>query len=141
MMEPRGILVRVPRELRHIAPGHAGTARVTPLFKGANVEVTGYNEAPRFGTLSRYAQRISANAIVVNSRAVGAIGIPMMRAKDQKALFNNVDLGGSSMSAEEMRASGMGYTVYGTSNSMGGSTTMTTDTTVTGTSSDGTTLR
>ncbi len=143
-MEPRGILVRVPREFRHIAPGYAGTERVTPLFKGAVVEVTGYPEAPRYGVLDIYNQRIAANALVVNGRAVGAIGIPMMSAKASRALFGGVDIGGTGRTSEEMRAAGMGYTVYGTSNTMGGDPAMTTDaagTTSTGTGTDGTTMR
>jgi len=144
-MQPRGILVRVPREFRHIAPGYAGTERVTPLFKGAMVEVTGYPEAPRFGVLDVYNQRIAANALVVNGRAVGALGIPMMNQKASKALFG-VDIGGAGRTSEELRAAGMGYTVYGTSNSMGGDPAMTTDNasstmTGTGTASDGTTMR
>jgi len=145
-MQPRGILVRVPREFRHIAPGYAGTERVTPLFKGAMVEVTGYPEAPRFGVLDVYNQRIAANALVVNGRAVGALGMPMMNPKASKALFGGVDIGGAGRTSEELRAAGMGYTVYGTSNSMGGDPTMTTDNasstmTGTGTASDGTTMR
>jgi len=144
-MQSRGVLVRVPREFRHIAPGYAGTERVTPLFKGAVVEVTGYPEAPRFGVLDIYNQRIAANALVVNGRAVGALGIPMMNPKASKALFG-VDIGGSGRTSEELRAAGMGYTVYGTSNSMGGDPAMTTDNasstmTGTGTASDGTTMR
>jgi len=137
-----GVLVRVPREFRHISPGHAGTDRVTPLFRGATVEVTGYPELTRFGALDIYRQRIAANALVVNSRAVGAIGVPMMSPKMTRALFNNVDIGGSGRSAEEMRAAGMGYTVYGTSNAMGGQPAMTSDaagstTTGTGTGTTG----
>jgi hypothetical protein len=144
-MQPRGILVRVPREFRHIATGYAGTERVTPLFKGAVVEVTGYPEAPRFGVLDIYNQRIAANALVVNGRAVGALGIPMMSPKATRALFGGVDIGGTGRTSEEMRAAGMGYTVYGTSNTMGGEPAMTTDAAGTastgGTASDGTTMR
>ncbi len=117
-------LVRVPREFRHISMGAAGTERVTPLFRGADVEVTGFPEAPRFGVLSFYQNRIAASALVVNGRAVGALGIPMMGNKDMRALFNNVNIGGGGRSAEELRAAGMGYTVYGTSQSMGGEPTM-----------------
>jgi len=135
-----GVLVRVPREFRHIAPGYAGTDRVTPLFKGAIVEVTGYPEVTRFGALDVYGQRIAANALVVNGRAVGALGVPMMTTKASRALFRNVDIGGAGRSAEEMRASGMGYTVYGTSNTMGSDPAMTTNTTMMGTTGD-TTMR
>lgn len=113
-----GTLVRVPRELRHIAPGYAGTERVTPLFKGAAVEVTGYSEAPRYGVLSTFDNRISASTLVVNGRAVGAIGVPMMSKEATKSLLK-LNIGGNTRSAEEMRAAGMGYSVYGTGAQMG----------------------
>jgi len=130
-----GVLVRVPREFRHIAPGYAGTERVTPLFRGADVEVTGFPEAPRFGTLSAYENRIAASALVVNGRAAGALAIPMMNSREMKTLFKNVNIGGKTQSAEEMRAAGMGYTVYGTSQNMGGDPMMVTPD---GTSTSGT---
>jgi hypothetical protein len=134
-----GILVRVPREVRHIAPGHAGTERVAPLFKGADVNVVGYVEAPRYGVLDVFENRISATALSVNGRSVGAIGIPMMRPEQRNTLFRNVNIGGEGQSAEEMRASRMGYAVYGTSTM---APTMTTNTTTTGsTLGDGTTMR
>ena len=122
-----GTLVRVPREFRHARSGQNGTSRITPLFKGSEVEVTGYPEAPRYGVVSLYANRITANAIVINSRAVGALGMPRLDTKNQRALFNNLDIGGSSQSAEEARAAKMGYNTYGTSNTMGNQPMMTND--------------
>jgi hypothetical protein len=69
----------------------------------------------------------------------------MMSAKASRALFGGVDIGGAGRSSEEMRAAGMGYTVYGTSNTMGGEPAMTTNASGTvstgGTASDGTTMR
>jgi hypothetical protein len=138
-MMPGTTLVRVPREFRHTAPGFAGTERVTPLFRGADVEVTGYPEAPRYGVLSTFENRVAASALVVNSRAVGAVGIQRMMS-GTGSLFRNVDLGGSSRSAEEMRAMQMGYSMYGTS-AANTSGTMTTDTSVSGTTSETTTTR
>lgn len=117
------VLVRVPREERQVAPGYAGTDRVTPLFKAARVEVTGYPEAPRYGVISAYPNRIAAQAIVVNGRAVGALGFPMMSMEQSRSLFNKVNIGGTNRSAEEMRASTMGYTTYDPSG-MGGGTGM-----------------
>jgi len=136
-------LVRTPRESRHIAPGQAGTARVSPFFKGADVEVTGYPEAPRYGVLSQYGNRVVANALVVNGRAVGALGIPMMNPESTRAVFNNVDLGGAAQTPEEVRAMGAGYRVYTPmSNTMMDSTMMNTTGTAagTGTMSGGTTM-
>jgi len=133
-----GILVRVPREVRHIAPGHAGTDRVAPLFRGADVNVVGYVEAPRYGVLDAFENRISATALSINGRSVGAVGIPLMMPSRRNTLFRNVNIGGEGQSAEELRAANMGYTVYGTSTA---APTMTTTTTTTGTMSDGTTVR
>jgi len=116
-------IVRVPRELRQIAPGYAGTDRITPLFKGADVRAVGYPEAPRWGVISPYGSRLATTAITVNGRAVGALGVPMMSSSQQKALFKT-DIGGATMSNEEMAAMGMGYSVYNpTGASMGSSTT------------------
>lgn len=121
-----GTLVRVPREFRNARAGQNGTERIAPLFKGSEVEVTGYPEAPRYGVVSLYANRITASALVINSRAVGALGMPRLNAKEQSTLFN-FDLGGSSKSADEARASKMGYSTYGTSNTMGNEPMMTDD--------------
>ena len=63
MMGQNQVLVRVPAELRH--PGGAqmaGSGRVTPLFPGADVEIVGYVEAPRYGVVSAYGQRIAAGS-------------------------------------------------------------------------------
>jgi hypothetical protein len=105
------VLVRTPRESRNIAPGNAGTERVAPLFKGSEIEVTGYPEAPRYGVLSAFSDRIAANALVVNGRAIGSIGIPMMSREQTKSLLN-VNVGGADKTPEEMRAMGLGYTTY-----------------------------
>lgn len=104
-------VVRVPREVRHIAPGYAGSDRITPLFKGATVRATGYPEAPRYGVLSPYGSRLVANTITVNGRAVGALGVPMMSSEQERALLK-ADIGRSTMSNEELAAMNMGYSVY-----------------------------
>jgi hypothetical protein len=106
------VLVRVSSHFRHIAPGYAGTERVTPLFKGSEVHVIGWPEAPSYGALSTFGQRIAATALVVNGRAVGTIGVPMMTTSQRKALFGGVDIGGADVSAEELAAKRMGYSVY-----------------------------
>jgi len=111
------VLVRIPREFRHNTTMGRASMRVTPLFKGAIVEVVGYPEAPRYGVLSRYAQRVAANALVVDGRAVGALGIPMM-SKTMGTLFN-ADIGGTS--AEEKSAMTMGYSTYDPNMTMGAS--------------------
>ena len=122
-----GTLIRVPLEFRNARSGQNGTDRIAPLFKGAEVEVTGYPEAPHYGVVSLYANRIVANAIVINGRAIGGLGMPRLNSKEQEALFNNFDIGGSSRSADEARAAKMGYNTYGTSNTMGNEPMMTND--------------
>lgn len=127
-METTGqVLVRVPRELRHVAPGYTGTDRVTPLFRGAEVEVVGFAEAPRFGALSSYSNRLAARTIVVNRRDVGALGFPMMEPR-RNSLFN-WDIGGTTMTTEEANASQWGYTTYSPMGTMTTGTTTTSGTT------------
>jgi len=117
------IIVRVPREVRHISPGAMGTGRVTPLFKGSDVAAKGYVEAPRYGALSTFSNRLVANALVVDGRSVGALGVPMMPRGKNRPLFGGLDLDvpGGSASPEEMRAMQLGYTTYSTDGTMGGS--------------------
>ncbi len=112
MMGEGDVLVRVPLAERHVNPGGIGTRRVTPLFKGAVVEVVGYPEAPVYGTISRYSQRIAANVLVVNGRAVGAVGIPAMDKTRSSSLLK-LNIGGSD---EEKSASKMGYSTYDPNN-------------------------
>jgi len=114
-----GTIVRVPRELRQIAPGYAGSDRITPLFKGASVRAVGYMEAPMYGVLSPFMSRLAANAISVNGRSVGALGVPMMTKEQQKTLLK-ADIGGNTMSNEEMAAMGMGYSTYTPGGAMSG---------------------
>lgn len=121
-------LVRVAPEFRQIAPGSAGTSRITPLFKGADVKVTGYEEAPRYGVLSMFNNRIAARAIVVNGRSVGALGLQSLAvsSKGMKTMDGK-------MSPEEMSAYKSGYSTYmmtpADSNSMMSGSTMTSTTT------------
>lgn len=129
-------LVRVGRGFRHDAPGYMGTERVTPLFKGSDVVVTGYTEAPRYGVISAFQNRIDASALVVNGRNVGAIGIQRSgdRNKAAKMMMSGGMMSGGSMSggmmggtmsAEQSRAMGMGYSTYSTTTT---TTTTTTET-------------
>lgn len=108
-----GTLVRVPREVRNIAPGDNGSERKVSLFKGAKIEARGYQEAPRYGVISAFPNRVAATALIVNGKSAGAIGFPTFSVKEKaSALFNGVDIGGASATAEEARALGQGYTLY-----------------------------
>jgi len=129
------LLIQVPREMRHIAPGHAGSDRVTPLFRNSRVWVTGWPEAARYGVLSPYVDRIAATAIVVNGRSVGPLGFPLMSREQTRSLFNNVDIMRTNMSKEEATAATMGYSVYDPTGSMTGTGAMGGTGTSTGTTS------
>lgn len=112
-------VVRVGREFRNPARGEVGSERVTPLFKGSDVIVTGYPEAPRYGAISNFQNRIAANAIVVNGRNVGPIGIQRMMGNRNNGsmmggMMNGGMMNGGTMTAEQTRASNMGYTTYTT---------------------------
>jgi len=121
------VLVRVPRELRHTNTMSqvSGSMRVAQLFPGAAVEVVGYPEAPRYGVLSPFSHRVAASTMVLNGRAVGAMGVPKMQMGMKSALINT-DIA-RSLSAEEQSAAGMGYRTYDPSGMMGGGTGTTTD--------------
>jgi hypothetical protein len=112
-------IVRVPRDLRHIASGYAGSERRSAPFKSAKVRATGYYEAPMYGVLSPFVTRLAANAISIDGRNVGVLGMPMM-SKDQQKTLLKTDIGGSTMSNEEMAAMGMGYTTYNPGGAMSG---------------------
>jgi len=113
------VLVRIPRELRHTnTPSQvAGSMRVAQLFPGSEVEVVGYPEAPRYGVLSPYGQRVAASAIVLNGREVGAMGVPRMMMKGGGSTLINANIGPSATN-EERAAAGMGYSVYNQSGTM-----------------------
>jgi hypothetical protein len=113
MMGQGMTLVRIPSELRHSTTGRPASPRASGLFKGAMVEVVGFDEAPRYGVVSNYGRRVVANALVVDGRAVGALGIPMMMADSGNDL-TRMSMGGTP-TAEETSAMGMGYSTYGTS--------------------------
>jgi hypothetical protein len=128
-------LVRVPPEMRQIAPDHTGDERVTPLFRNAAVEVVGVPEAPRVGGLVGYSQTIAANSIRINGDTVGAIGLPARKVGNAGSLFDWNFGGVDEMSADEVRAYNMGYRTYVpitttiSSAPMGSMTTTTTTTT------------
>jgi len=124
------VLVRVPRELRHnTGMQMAGSERVTPLFKGADVGVVGYNESPRYGVVSNYGGRVAASALVVNGRAVGAVGLPMMTTGSGSTLLP-INIGGTT---EEQSARNMGYMTYSPDGGLGTSANTTDPAMTTGT--------
>lgn len=109
------VLVRVPPQVRQIAPDHTGDERVAQLFSGASVAVVGTPEAPRRGGLvGGYHRTVAATSLRINGKSVGAIGIPARSLEENSTLLNwNVGRGlNDKMTEEERRAAAMGYTVY-----------------------------
>jgi len=107
-------LVRVPRENRLVS-SDAPSMRKSPLFKGSHVDVVGYPEAPRYGSVSPFGQRVIATAITMNGRAVGPLGFGKMMKKEGSTLFNFDFNPVSGRAAEEVSAGEMGYMTYTTS--------------------------
>jgi len=106
-------MVRVPPQVRHVAPGHEGDERVAALFRGAEVTAVGTLEAPRRGgLLGTYNQVFAANTLTVNGRSVGAIGIPRIRLASQNTLLDWNVGGPDVITEEERRAATMGYRTY-----------------------------
>ena len=68
------ILVRVPLESRQGANVDMTPDGVRPLFKGEDIEVVGYPEAPLFGSVSRYSTRLIATAIDIQGVPLGERG-------------------------------------------------------------------
>jgi len=143
MSEGSEALVRVPREFRAVGTMVNTADMAAPLFPGSKVTVVGYEEAPRYGAVSRYGSRVIANTITLNNRSVGMGGIARIASSKRNDTILGLNiLGGVNTSKEEMMASGMGYSTYppataSMSGDMGTTTTtdapMTGDTTGTGT--------
>lgn len=105
-------LVRVPAELRQVARGSIGSERVAPLFKGADVEVRGVMEAPRWGVLTPFSSRIAADTIAINGKHAGSIGIQAM-PRDRRESLLNWNIGGlNSDSIFDAQANELGYGIY-----------------------------
>ncbi len=111
-------LIRVGPEYRP-APSHGDMRRVTPLMLGDDIIATGYMEAPRYGALSPYGQRLISSAIVVNGQSVGIEGFPKMSTKQKPILGFNINLPFMTGSVPDtMQVVPGGYEVYSGSSGM-----------------------
>jgi len=119
-------VVRVPanNRLPQASPAPEG---VTPLFKNADVVAYGYDEAPRYGSVSPFTKRIVATGISVNGRTLGPFGFGTVMPGKGGTLFGfNLNFFGGS-SPEEVQANNMGYSTYmAPAMDASGGTTMTT---------------
>lgn len=105
------ILVRVPPEVRQIAPDHRGSERITPLFKNAYVEVVGTPEAPRKGGLMAYNWYLAANSLRVDGDTVGAIGFPAMQSHRSDTILGT-NIGGALINNKNMMDKRQGVRGY-----------------------------
>ncbi|RYG60579.1 hypothetical protein EON80_24595 [bacterium] len=106
-------MLRIPRENRQpqASPAPEG---VTPLFKGSYVAAYGIPEAPRWGAVSPFAERVVATSISVNGHQVGALGFGKLHRDNTDTLFgfNIPFFGGGSPVDDPFTRSSMGYTAY-----------------------------
>jgi len=111
-------LIRVGPEYRP-APSHGDMSRVTPLLVGDDIIATGYLEAPRYGALSPYSQRLISSAIVVNGQSVGIEGFPVMTTKTKPLFGFNINLPLiTGKTPDTMQVVPGGYEVYSGSSGM-----------------------
>lgn len=117
-----GTLVRVPRENRQVQASPAPEG-ITPLVKGVAVVAYGYPEAPRYGAVSPFTNRLIATGISVGGRALGPLGFGKVTTAPNSTLLGfNVQMGGdTTLAPEEMSAMGMGYMTYTSPGSVNGS--------------------
>lgn len=109
-------LLRIPLENRQeqASPAPEG---VTPLFKGAYVAATGYPEAPRYGSVSPYSERVIATSLSVNGHQVGALGFGKLAPKKDHFLFgfNIPFIGGGTPVDQTLTSDTEGYMPYSAS--------------------------
>jgi hypothetical protein len=105
-------LVRIPPEYRQgNVTNNPSTA--TPLFLNSRVVAVGYPEAPTYGAVSRFNDRLIASAITVNGRSVGTQGFGMKTLGREQTLFGfNIGSPIAGRSAHELQADAMGYMTY-----------------------------
>ncbi|BCM90651.1 hypothetical protein IAD21_02508 [Abditibacteriota bacterium] len=104
-------LVRVPMNNR-LPQASMAPEGVTPLFKNSDVVAYGYEEAPRYGSVSPFAKRIVATGISVAGRALGPFGFGKVMPGKKGTLLNfNLNFFGGA-APREVEADGMGYSPY-----------------------------
>jgi hypothetical protein len=99
-------LVRVPRENRLMGPMNAPEG-ITPIYGDSVVSGYGYEEAPRWGSVSPFSKRIIATGLSVDGRSVGALGFGTVG----KSKYGSKAIAGA-MSEQELSARNWGYYTY-----------------------------
>jgi len=104
-------LLRVPAENRLVQASPAPEG-ITGLFSGADVVAYGVPEAPRYGAVSPYSERVIASGISVNGRPLGPFGFGRVSTSKKGTLFGfNLPIGGG-QTPEEVSAMNSGYMTY-----------------------------
>jgi len=106
-------MLRIPREFRHV-PASYSPEGVTPLFKGSYVAAYGVPEAPRYGAVSPFAERVAATSISVNGMPLGPLGFGHLQQDKTDTLFgfNIPFFGGGTPIDTNLTATQQGYTPY-----------------------------
>lgn len=103
-------LVRVPVQNR-LPQASMSPEGVTGLLKGADVLVSGIEEAPRYGVVSPYETRVAATGITIGGQTLGPFGFgKVVPSKKNSTLFGfDLNLGDG---PEEVAANEQGYATY-----------------------------
>ena len=103
--------VRVPASNR-LPQASTAPEGIAPLYKGAIAVVDGYEESPRYGTVSPYTKRVVATGISVNGQTLGPFGFGTVDVDPTSTLFK-FDLGFlGGRSATEIGTGEMAYKPY-----------------------------
>jgi hypothetical protein len=99
-------LVRVPAESRLMGPINAPEG-IRPIYGDSRITGYGYPEAPRWGSISPFSNRIIATALSIDGHAVGVLGF----GKVGKSKYGSKAIAGA-MSEQELAARKWGYYTY-----------------------------
>ena len=105
-------LVRIPMQNR-LVQASTSPSGITPLFANAYVVARGYKEAPLYGVVSPFQQRIAATGISVNGETLGPLGFgKVMNSRKPLLGFNLNFFGGKAPKDMSMQSNSMGYMPY-----------------------------
>ena len=103
-------LVRVPIQNR-LPQASMAPEGVTNLLKGADVLVSGIEEAPRYGVMSPYMTRVAATGITIGGQTLGPFGFGKVKPNKKKSTLFGFDLKIGS-APEEVMANEQGYATF-----------------------------
>ncbi|HEX8465431.1 MAG TPA: hypothetical protein VF627_12515 [Abditibacterium sp.] len=116
-------LLRIPAENR-LLQASTSPEGVTGLFAGGDVVAYGVPEAPRYGAVSPYAERVIATGISINGRPLGPFGFGRVPTGKRSTLLglnipffggkspDDATAMGNASTPEEVSAMSQGYSPY-----------------------------